>query len=242
MWDPQVYLKFASERGRPFHDLIGRIRAVEPRSVVDLGCGPGNLTQTLAQRWPGAAIKGVDASPEMIAAAPVSTVRYEVGDLREYVPTEDVIVTNATLQWVDGHDELLQKWAAPGRWIAMQVPANFDAPSHLLLRELAPEHAGRRTVGDAVHYARVFRAAGCVVDAWETTYIHQLPLVEGARHPVLTWMSGTALNPVRTALSEPDFAKLCDELEAGLWKAYPAHDSVVDFPFLRVFAVAYRER
>ncbi len=250
MWNPDVYLRFADERGRPFHDLVGRIGAREPRSVVDLGCGPGNLTETLARKWPGAVVSGVDASPEMIKAAVgesgagESSVRYEVGDLRDYSPTEevDVIVTNATLQWVEGHDELLERWAAPGRWIAMQVPANYDAPSHLLLRELAPAFAGRRTVGDAVHYARLLRAAGCVVDAWETTYIHQLPVVEGRPHPVLTWMSGTALNPVREALSGQDFAALCDELEEGLRKAYPVRDSVVDFPFLRVFAVAYRER
>lgn len=269
MWDPRLYLRFADERGRPFHDLVARVGANAPKTVVDLGCGPGNLTETLRNRWPDAVIKGVDSSAEMISEARSrgGDIAYElVDDVREYAPAEDVIVTNATLQWVPGHDDLLRRWvagdtgpsglasrkassssrpdAAEGRWIAMQVPANFDAPGHVLLRELAAQ-AGvqsvlRRPVGDAVHYARLLRDAGCEVDAWETNYIHQLRVVGGEPHPVLTWMSGTAMRPVRAALSDPDWAELCAELDRRLWDAYPPHSGIVDFPFLRVFAVAHR--
>ncbi|WP_020519922.1 methyltransferase domain-containing protein [Catelliglobosispora koreensis] len=253
MWNPEIYLRFADERGRPFHDLVGRVKAETPRVVEDLGCGPGNLTETLAVRWPDAQIRGVDSSPEMIAAAqtPSALATYAVGDVRAHVPGAevDVIVTNAMLQWVEGADEILASWVKPGRWIAAQMPANHDAPAHVLLRELCGTAkwsaklgfmADKRSVGDAVHYARLLRTAGCDhVDTWETLYVHQLP-VTGAHHPVLTWLSGTALRPVRAALSDDDFLAYCAELQPRLAEAYPAHDGVVDFPFLRVFAVGYR--
>ncbi len=163
----------------------------------------------------------------------------------------DVIVTNATLHWIPGHDELLTRWVKPGRWIAMQVPANFDAPSHQSLRALAATPRWRerlsdvdmrRTVGDAVHYGRLLRGAGCAVDTWETNYVHQLPVLEGQRHPVLTWMTGTALRPIRARLSDSQWEDFCSDLDSALWNGYSADGNVVDFPFLRVFAVAHRER
>lgn len=249
MWDPKLYLRFADERGRPFRELVARVGAASPRAVVDLGCGPGNLTQTLVERWPKARVTGIDSSPEMIEEARAKTqgVAYEVGDVRDYVPAEDVdvIVTNAALQWVPGHDELLTRWVADGRWIAMQVPANSDEPGHVLLRELVDQFGldqadWRSTVGDAVHYARLLRASGCDVDAWETNYIHQLPVTQGAPHPVATWLGGTALRPVRAALSDADFQAFSAQFEAGLWTRYPPDNGVVDFPFPRVFAVAHR--
>jgi trans-aconitate 2-methyltransferase len=254
MWNPEVYLRYADERGRPFHELVARIGAQAPASVLDMGCGPGNLTQTLTQRWPKARVHGVDSAPEMIdeARAKTSGATYEVADATRYeVPADvDVIVSNAMLHWVPGHEEVLRRWVRPGRWIAMQVPANFAAPSHLLLREAcgSPRWAGKlgvlneqvREVGDAVHYGRLLRAAGCVVDAWETTYVHQLPVA--ATHPVLTWMTGTALRPVRARLSDAEWEEFCADFDSALWTRYPADGSVVDFPFQRVFAVAHRER
>src|SRR5688500_689691 len=108
MWDPEVYLRFASERGRPFHELVARVGAEEPRRVVDLGCGPGNLTEALTRRWPRALVEGIDWSREMIAEAQAKTagVEYHVGDVREYLPGDDVdvIVSNALLQWVPDHE------------------------------------------------------------------------------------------------------------------------------------------
>src|SRR5262245_18264947 len=128
MWSPEVYLRFADERGRPFHELVARIGADAPASVLDMGCGPGNLTQTLTQRWPNALVHGVDSAPEMIdeARAKTSGITYEVADAMRYeVPADvDVIVSNAMLQWVPGHEAVLRRWVRPGRWIAMQVPAN----------------------------------------------------------------------------------------------------------------------
>ena len=188
-WDPDRYLTYADERGRPFVELVGRIDAAAPRTVVDLGCGPGNLTRLLAERWPGARVAGLDSSPEMIAAARAADERiaFDVADLREWRPDEpvDVLVSNATLQWVPGHLDLLPalvERVRPGGWLAFQVPGNFDEPSHTIRRDLAAEEkyaAHTRDVAvpsshDPVVYLDALASLGCTVDAWETTYLHVL--------------------------------------------------------------------
>ena len=144
-WDPERYLAYVDERGRPFVELLARVGAERPATVVDLGCGPGNLTALLAQRWPEAQVRGVDSSPAMVerAQADVPGVGFEVGDLRAWVEGAepvDVLVSNATLQWVPGHLELLPALAGqvrPGGWLAFQVPGNFGEPSHTIRRDLA---------------------------------------------------------------------------------------------------------
>src|SRR4051812_42862918 len=131
VWNPQQYSKYADERGRPFADLVARIRADDPGTVVDLGCGPGNLTATLLDRWPAAIVHGVDSSPQMIETAqPLANERlsFEVGDLREWTAepgSVDVIVTNATLQWIPEQLDLLPGFVRalkPGGWLAIQIP------------------------------------------------------------------------------------------------------------------------
>jgi trans-aconitate 2-methyltransferase len=266
MWDPAVYHRFASERARPFGDLLARVGAERPRAVADLGCGPGDLTVTLAERWPSARVTGVDSSAEMIerarsvastirpaseAGSAAGTVEFRLGDVREWRPGADVdvLVSNATLQWVPGHRALLTAWTAAlpaGAWIAVQVPGNFDAPSHRALREVARSAPFAATVGEVVRdapvddpagYAALLVRAGATVDAWETTYVHLLP-ESGPEHPVLRWMEGTALRPVRAALDERGYQRFRDVLGERLAAAYPARDGVVAFPFRRVFVVA----
>ena len=137
MWDPGQYQQFAGERGRPFFDLLARVQATDPGYVADLGCGPGNLTVTLAERWPGAEIVGVDNSPEMISAARKlggarARLSFVLGDLREWRPGRpvDVLVSNAVLQWVPDHLDLVRRWPrwlAPGGWLAFQLPGNLTS-------------------------------------------------------------------------------------------------------------------
>src|SRR5690349_6330946 len=206
MWDPAVYRRFGAERSRPFFDLVARIGAEHPRVVADLGCGPGELTRTLAERWPGARVTGIDSSAEMIAKATAEPgpVDFRLGDIAGWRPEPDVdvVVTNAALQWVPGHEEMLARWERElpaGAWLAMQVPGNFDSPGHRAARELSPVELRADPVLDAAGYAGILSAAGATVDAWETTYLHLLP-ADGPEHPVLRWMEGTALRPVRAAL------------------------------------------
>jgi trans-aconitate 2-methyltransferase len=247
-WDPTVYLTFDDDRSRPFHDLLARIGATEPRRVVDLGCGPGHLTGLLAARWPDAELDALDSSPEMVADAQARGVAAREADVRDWHPgeTDDVVVTNAVLQWVPGHAELLVSWVAgmpKGGWFAMQVPGNFTAPSHTLLRELLAEPAwrGRVTVRDELavsmptEYADSIADLGAEVDAWETTYLHRLTGTD----PVLTWMTGTALRPVRAALDDTEWDRFRAELAPRLRTAYPARpDGTTWFPFRRIFVVA----
>jgi trans-aconitate 2-methyltransferase len=247
-WDPERYLAYADERGRPFVELVARVGATAPRTVVDLGCGPGNLTALLKERWPDAAVTGVDSSPEMVAAArPVAGVDFAVGDLRTWRPDAavDVLVSNATLQWVPGHLDLLPDLVghvAPGGWLAFQVPGNFEEPSHTIRRDLAaePEYVGF-TAGvatpdafDAATYLERLAGLGCTVDAWETTYLHVLT----GEDPVFTWVSGTGARPTLQALPDDLRPAFEDEFKRRLRAAYPAGPAGVVLPFRRVFVVA----
>ncbi|MFF5989489.1 trans-aconitate 2-methyltransferase [Prauserella flavalba] len=251
MWDPAKYLDYGDLRARPFFELVARVEAEAPRRVVDLGCGPGNLTATLARRWPAAVVEAIDSSPEMVAAAREAGVAAREGDVTEWTPAPDtdVVVTNAVLHWVPGHRELLRRWVAelpPGAWLAMQVPGNMNAPSHTLTRRLAasPEWAERLEgvvlrEDDAVdtprQYADLFADLGCAVDAWETTYNQRLT----GENAVLEWISGTALRPVRAALPDADWEAFRAQLATLLDEAYPPRaDGTTWFPFRRVFAVA----
>jgi trans-aconitate 2-methyltransferase len=255
-WDPTAYLRFADERARPFADLLGRVGALDPALVVDLGCGDGSVTATLLRRWPRARVTGVDSSPSMLAAAAAHAVpgrlEFTRADVRDWRPDEpvDVLITNATLHWVPGHPELLAGWAAAvpaGGWLAMQVPGNGRAPSHALLAQLcrSPRWAARLADAapdpDAVlapgGYLDVLTGAGLTADVWETTYLHVLT----GDDPVLRWVGGTALRPVLAGLDEQSVASFTAEYAAALREAYPQRDDgTTVLPFRRVFVVGHR--
>ncbi|MFF8674359.1 trans-aconitate 2-methyltransferase [Streptomyces sp. NPDC015242] len=263
-WDPAQYLRHASPRARPFADLLARVPGLpdEPARIADLGCGPGNVTALLAARWPTARITGYDNSPEMLDRAHVhhegptpggGHLDFTPADARTWTPGEpyDLIVSNATLQWVPGHAERFADWVAglkPGGILAFQVPGNFDAPSHRLMRALAESPRWRdRLAGTLRHagavltpaaYHERLTALGCAADVWETTYLH---LLQG-EDPVLDWVKGTGLRPVLSALADEPEARE-DFLAAyreALREAYPAGPHGTPFPFRRIFAVARR--
>jgi trans-aconitate 2-methyltransferase len=251
MWDPAQYMKYADERSRPFHELVARVQAVDPRRVVDLGCGPGDLTATLADRWPQACVEGVDSSPEMIEKAVAlragdGRVAFRLGRIQDWRPREpvDVLLANAALQWVPGHLDLLaglvSHVAEPG-WFAFQVPGNFGEPSHVILQGLSAEP--RWGLAGAVafpsshrpaDYVDVLAGAGCRVDAWETTYLH---LLDGT-DPVFEWISGTGARPVLAALDPARRAAFTAVFKDRLRAAYPRRPYGTVLPFRRVFVVA----
>ena len=253
-WDPDLYLRHADERGRPFLDLLARID-VTPYSIVDLGCGPGQLTPVFQERWPHARILGVDSSAKMIEAAGhredgpnVSYLRADVTTWEPVAPV-DLIVSNAMFQWVPGPLDVIRRLAghvAPGGAFALQVPKNFDAPSHVLLRGLAArapyaEHLpelelprGREPAEYVELFAGISDGLGWSVDVWETTYLHVL---EG-EDPVFSWISGTGARPVLQALPDGLRDKFVEEYKSALREAYPAEAWGTVFPFTRVFAVA----
>ncbi|WP_427017707.1 trans-aconitate 2-methyltransferase [Pseudarthrobacter sp. P1] len=253
IWDPAKYVEFGSYRDRPFFDLTGRIKAPAPRRVVDLGCGPGTLTAALARRWPDAQVVGVDSSAEMVDAAnsiagKPANLSFEHADIAAWMPEPgtDVVVSNAALQWVPGHQDLMRHWLAalePGAWLAVQVPGNFDSPSHVLMRQLA-ESARWSTalagvlrhedaVWDAGQYQQLLLHAGCETDVWESTFYQ---LLAGAR-PVLEWVRGTALRPVMAALDTAEGEAFEEEYARALDAAYPPGPDGTIFPFRRIFMV-----
>jgi len=251
-WDPGRYLTYADERGRPFADLLARVGAVDPVDVVDLGCGPGNLTRLLAAAWPTARVRGVDNSPAMVQASrrDVPGVEFELADLRDWVTRGeqvDVLVSNATLQWLPDHLELLPDLAGrlrPGGWLAVQVPANFGEPSHTIRTELAAQapyaaHTRDVAVPDShppEAYLDVLARAGLEADVWETTYLHVLT----GDDPVFTWVSGTGAGPTLQALPDDLRPEFETEFRTRLRAAYPQRDYGVVLPFRRIFAVGRR--
>jgi trans-aconitate 2-methyltransferase len=252
VWDPITYLEFADERSQPFVDLLSRVPAAEPTAVVDLGCGPGQLTALLADRWPKAEIVGLDSSPEMIMQAARFAgpqLRFQLQDLRDWRPETavDVIISNATLQWVPRHRDLLPSLISsltPDGWLAFQVPGNFDEPSHRLLRELSadPRYAPLLTevawpaAADAASYLDDLADLGCSVDAWETAYLHVL----SGPDPVFRWISGTGARPVLQALPADRRDQFVSEYQELLNKAYPTQPYGTVLPFRRIFVVARR--
>ncbi len=252
-WNPSQYLRFADERGRPFVDLVSRI-GVDAASVVDLGCGPGQLTPVLRARFPDAAILGVDSSTEMIERAEAedadSCTRYEVADVARWQPQEpvDVITSNALFQWVPGSLGVIERLAAhvsPGGAFAIQTPHNFAAPSHRLLHEISSAgpyaehteglHEDRGTEG-AAEYLALFAGLGWSVDAWETEYQHVLP----GEDPVFEWISGTGARPILQALPDDLRPRFVADYKAALRAAYPQREFGTVLPFARVFCVAVK--
>ena len=251
-WDPAEYLRFSDERARPFTDLMARVGAQDPSYVVDLGCGPGNLTASLSGRWPQANVHGVDSSPEMIERAEkeaVAGVRFSLGDLRTWQPDRavDVLTCNATLQWVPGHFELLDRLVAmlaPSGWFAFQVPGNFGEPAHTELNALLESERWRPVVerhdvpkpavAEPAQYLARLIGLGCRVDVWETTYLQVLQ----GEDAVLRWMAGTGLRPVLSVLSEAQQAQFMEEYAHRLRSAYTEHEYGTVLPYRRIFAVA----
>ncbi|MEU8362057.1 trans-aconitate 2-methyltransferase [Nonomuraea sp. NPDC048882] len=252
IWDPVTYAVFADERSRPFIELISRVGAVEPDYVVDAGCGSGELTVELAGRWPRATIEGFDSSPAMITKARrlESNVRFAVADVTTWRPDRpvDVIVSNAVLQWVPEHRSVLEHWMeelASGGWLAFQVPGNFDAPSHVAIRELCGSRAWSDKLGDytrgkpvdePIEYLDLLNQGGSQVDAWETTYVHVLQ----GEDPVLGWVSGTALRPILDRLDPDEQRRFKRDLAKPLAEAYPASSYGTPFPFRRIFVVVQK--
>ena len=260
-WDPAQYAVFGDHRSRAFHDLLARVPSERPGRVVDLGCGSGELTLTLADRWPRAQVVGIDSSPEMLARAreldALGRVEWVEAAAESWDPEAsgpiDVLVTNAVLQWVPTHLRLLPRWLeslSPGGVLAMQVPANFDAPSHRLMREVAARHPRAEELQDGLDradavarpetYAALLLAHTREVDVWQTTYLQVLPADPDAPHPVLEWVRGTGLRPVLGVLTDDsERESFLATYESELEAAYPRRDGVVLFPFTRTFAVAH---
>jgi trans-aconitate 2-methyltransferase len=253
-WSAAQYVKFEEERTRPVRDLVARIPLAHVSSAADLGCGPGNSTEGLRERYPGALIVGVDSSADMIEAARerIPDVDFEIADLRDWRADGplDVILANAVLQWLPDHEALLPALIAqlrPGGALAVQTPDNLDEPSHRLMREIAgagPWAAKLKDAGAAraerhgpEWYFRLMRGHASRVDVWRTTYYHPL----AGAHAIVEWVKGTGLRPFIDPLEDRERETYLARYEAAIADAYPTEaDGTVLLPFPRLFFVATR--
>lgn len=253
-WDPSQYLRFGEHRLRPALELLQRIAHPGPSLVYDLGCGTGNITRIIAERWPAATVVGADSSPDMLAKAATEPGRivWEAIDVRTWRPPKpvDIIYSNAMLQWVTGHALIfpsLVEQLAPGGVLAVQVPLSWSEPSHRLMRQtLAEMGAGHapllqqlelKWVADAGDYYDLLTPIVRDLDIWETRYYQVL---DGA-DPVLEWIKGTGLRPVLDGLKGADLDRFIQTYRDRLREAYPRRpDGRTVYPFPRLFIVARR--
>lgn len=254
-WSARQYTKFEDERTRPVRDLIAGIPTAVVARAVDIGCGPGNSTELLHARFPGAAVTGLDSSPDMVAAARkrLPGIGFEIADIGAWADPGpyDVILANAVLQWVPGHERLLPALVAklaPGGSLAVQMPDNLDEPAHVLMREVAAEGPWAAKLANAAksrvprhgaeRYYALLRDRVAGLDVWRTTYHH--PLAGGA-NAVVEWFKGSGLRPYVDPLDADERAAYLARYEAAIAKAYPAlPDGTVLLPFPRLFIVATR--
>jgi trans-aconitate 2-methyltransferase len=253
-WSAAQYVKFEEERTRPVRDLAARIPTANVARAADIGCGPGNSTEVLRERYPQAHIVAVDSSFDMIEAARkrLPGVAFEVADIQQWRPEQplDVILANAVLQWIPGHETLMPALIArlnPGGALAVQVPDNLDEPSHRLMREIADAGPWAAELKDAATarterqgaewYFRLLRAHASRVDIWRATYYHPLA---GAQ-AIVEWVKGTGLRPFMDPLDAGWREAYLARYEAAIAEAYPAEaDGTVLLPFPRLFFVAVR--
>jgi trans-aconitate 2-methyltransferase len=254
IWDPDQYLRFGAERALPFRHLTAAIDHLQPAAVVDLGCGPGGLTATLLERWPKARITGIDTSREMVDHAQRREVpgrlTFEIGDALTWRAAHpvDLILSNSCFHWIDDHqaliDHLLPQLAGTGT-LAFQVPANHDAPSHTLLRDLCASERWRdrldglpRTgVRELTWYLEELGGRGLKPTVWVTTYHH---LLEG-EDPVLEWVKGTTLRPILERLDNDEQFEFTTTYSSLLRRAYTKNHETTLFPFKRLFVVTTSE-
>jgi trans-aconitate 2-methyltransferase len=254
-WNPALYRRFEDERTRPAAELLARVELAAPRRVVDLGCGPGNSTQLLVERFPDAAVLGTDNSPAMIAAARerLPRVGFELSDIEQWQPEEapDLVYANASLQWIPDHERLLPRLfatLAPGGVLAVQMPDNLDEPSHRLMRETAAEPRFAASIGEAdklrarilaaERYYDLLAPEADAVDVWRTCYHHRM----GSAADIVQWLRSTGLKPFVEALPEALQPQYLAEYERRIAQDYPERaDGRRLLAFPRLFIVARRK-
>lgn len=250
-WDPAQYLRYSDERLRPALDLMAQVPLDAPRRIVDLGCGPGNVTVLIARRWPDAEVTGIDGSAAMLEKARIAApgCRFAQGDFSAWtadVPV-DLIYSNAALHWRGGHETLFPRLLgqlAPGGVLAVQMPGMHAAPLRALQHEVAakgPWAAALAGVDSAPpilspgEYYDLLRPRVAALDIWETTYLHVLK----GENAAVQWATGTSLKPFLDRLDPRMREEFLAAYSAAVGPKYPPRvDGTTLLPFRRVFMIA----
>ena len=255
-WSADQYSKFLKDRTRPSTDLLAHVPNTSPKRVVDIGCGPGNSTAVLAERYPNAKVSGFDTSPDMIRKAKevLPNVDFEVADLTSYKPEQpvDVLFSNAVFQWLPNGKRIeivtqLLEHLAPGGTLAFQIPYNLNEPSHAVMREVAamPNKPWTEILARANIERDQFPSPTEIwdglkplcadLDIWQTTYMHVMENHEG----IVEWVKGTGLRPYVDPLDEKAREEFISIYLGKLKEAYTAQvDGKVLLPYPRLFVVA----
>jgi len=248
-WNPNTYLKFGSERLRPALDLMAQIPLATAEQIIDLGCGPGNVTALFKDRWPEADITGIDSSVHMLAEANDLNpdIDWVQTDIAQWQPetAPDLIFSNACLHWLDDHQTLFPKllsYLSPGGVLAVQMPNNFAAPTHQAIRDVLGNNHPLSPVfpvSDPQAYYD-WLIDGCdSLSLWETTYQHVL---EGD-NPVADWTKGAALRPILDGLkTDAEKQAFEEEYRRQIAKIYPKQSNgKTVMPFKRFFLIAVKK-
>jgi trans-aconitate 2-methyltransferase len=253
-WNPELYLRFNNERTQPALDLISRIALSDPRTGVDLGCGPGNSTQPLRLRWPKARITGIDSSPQMIekARATYPSEAWLLADVGSWSPTEqyDLVFSNATLQWIPDHAALIPRLLGAvndGGALAVQVPANQSSPLHQALLHISSMPAWDSRTRDCRnqityhapdYYYDILAPIAKRVELWQTTYLH----VMDRPQELIDWYASTGMKPYLEKLdTDQERIKFQQAVLRECEAQYPVRtDGRILFPFARSFFIGYK--
>lgn len=250
-WDPAQYERFKAERKQPFLDLLAQLGGISPQTIIDLGCGTGELTAELAKKWSQAHIVGVDSSPEMLEKAkPFASerVRFELCEIERWSPAEplQLLFSNSALHWLRPHEDQIRRLAAliaPGGVFAFQAPNQFREPSHMIIQQVrnAPEWkpligAGMSDgyLAEPAWYLNTLQQMGFATRLWETIYYQVL----AGEDAVLEWVKGTALRAVLERLSPEQQDRFLGQCAEKFRKAYPKKEGGTLFPYRRMFVVA----
>ncbi|MEN6543558.1 trans-aconitate 2-methyltransferase [Parvibaculum sp.] len=254
VWSAGQYVKFEDERTRPARDLLDHVPLAGARHVVDIGCGPGNSTELLVERFPDAKVVGLDSSPEMLAAArkrlpDVDFIEADIAAWRPSAPV-DLLYANAVFQWVPGHEAVLARLLdglPSGSVLALQMPDNLGEPTHLLMAEVAQSgpwadayeghDIARAILPVPARYYDLLEPFASRIDIWHTIYNH--PLTDAVA--IVEWVKGTGLRPWLDPLNEMQRRDYLAEYTRRIARAYPPlRDGKVLLRFPRLFIVATR--
>ena len=254
VWSPTQYLKFEDERTRPARDLLAQVPLADAKRFVDIGCGPGNSTEIIAERFPAAEAIGLDASPEMLIAARkrLPKASFIEADVATWSPPAgtDLLYGNAIFQWVKGHLDVIARLLAglsSGGVVALQVPDNFEEPSHSMMKvtakagswatKVAAAEGVRDVIPSPDDYYNRLKPMAARVDIWRTVYHHPL----AGTGAIVEMLRSTGLRPYLERLDESEKPRFVEEYEKRIAEAYPPLvDGKVLLRFPRLFVVAVK--